>query len=99
MPDHGAVEAAAARFRLLADPTRLRVLCALAQGETSVACLAELAGAGVPTVSQHLAKLRLAGVVRARREGAFVFHELIDDDVRELLAPLVAAAAVSEPGR
>lgn len=91
MPERAAVESAAGRFRLLGDPTRLRVLCALAQGETSVACLAELAGAGVPTVSQHLAKLRLAGIVRARREGVYMFHELVDDEVRGLLGGLLAA--------
>jgi DNA-binding transcriptional ArsR family regulator len=98
VPSDEAVQAAAGRFRLLGDPTRLRVLCALAQGETSVACLAELAGAGVPTVSQHLAKLRLAGIVRARRDGVFVFHELVDDEVHGLLVPLMAAAS-AEVGR
>lgn len=55
------VHLAAESFRLLADPTRMKVLWALLQGESSVACLAELVGANPTAVSQHLAKLRLAG--------------------------------------
>lgn len=102
MPEADLVEQVAARLRLLADPTRLRVLCALGQGESNVACLAELAGANVPTVSQHLAKLRLAGVVKARRAGLHVFYELVDDQVRDLLGGLLeppASRPASTPTR
>ena len=88
IPEPERVEAAASWMRLLGDPTRLRVLCALAQGESDVGCLAELAGAGGPTVSQHLAKLRLAGVVKARREGQRMVYELLDPAVRALLVDL-----------
>lgn len=89
MPQGDAVEAVANQLRLLADPTRLRVLCALAQGESHVACLAELAGVGTPAASQHLAKLRLAGVVRPRRAGQHVVYELVDPAVRELVCGLL----------
>ncbi|MGH8995207.1 MAG: ArsR/SmtB family transcription factor [Acidimicrobiales bacterium] len=89
MPDGPDVEAVAARLRLLCDPTRLRILCALRQGESDVGCLAELAGAGVPAVSQHLAKLRLAGVVKPRREGQHMVYELIDSTIRDLVAGLL----------
>ena len=99
MPAPAAVEATASRLRLLADPTRLRVVCALAQGESNVACLAELAGAGVPAVSQHLAKLRLSGVVRARRDGQRVYYELVDDTVRELVASLLAKPRAASRAR
>lgn len=58
---------AAESFRLLADPTRIKILWVLLQGESSVASLAELVGAAPTAVSQHLAKLRLAGLVRGRR--------------------------------
>src|SRR4029450_10944689 len=68
MPNEEQVHLAAESFRLLADPTRIKVLWALLQGESSVACLAELAGAAPTAVSQHLAKLRLAGLVNGRRE-------------------------------
>src|SRR4051812_8360515 len=86
MPTEEQVHLAAETFRLLADPTRVKVLWALLQGESSVACLAELAGAAPTAVSQHLAKLRLAGLVRGRREGTFVFYSAADDHVRRLLA-------------
>ena len=90
----------AARLRLVGDPTRLRLLFALAQGESNVACLAELADANASAVSQHLAKLRLAGVVRAQREGQQVFYELVDDEVRALVEHLLGGfTSSSSAGR
>ncbi|SDZ25863.1 DNA-binding transcriptional regulator, ArsR family [Amycolatopsis xylanica] len=86
MPNEEQVHLAAESFRLLADPTRIKVLWALLQGESSVACLAELAGAAPTAVSQHLAKLRLAGLVKGRREGTFVYYSAADNHVRGLLA-------------
>jgi len=72
MPLDGAINQAAAGLRLLADPSRMKILWALAQGDSNVSCLAELAGVSPTGVSQHLAKLRLAGLVTTRREGTFV---------------------------
>lgn len=89
MPSAAQVETVAARLRLLSDPTRLRIVCALGQGESDVGCLAGLAGVGMPAVSQHLSKLRLAGVVRSRREGQRMVYELIDPAVRVLVADLL----------
>ncbi|MFY1698184.1 ArsR/SmtB family transcription factor [Solwaraspora sp. WMMA2101] len=86
MPVEEQVHLAAETFRLLADPTRIKILWALLQGESSVACLAELVGAAPTAVSQHLAKLRLAGLVRGRREGTFVYYSAADVHVRQLLA-------------
>ncbi|WP_328452726.1 MULTISPECIES: ArsR/SmtB family transcription factor [unclassified Amycolatopsis] len=86
MPTDEQVHLAAESFRLLADPTRIKVLWALLQGESSVACLADLAGAAPTAVSQHLAKLRLAGLVKGRREGTFVYYSAADNHVRGLLA-------------
>src|SRR3569833_2631723 len=80
------VNLAAESIRMLADPTSIKLLWALLQGESSVTCLAELGGAGPTTVSQHLAKLRLAGLVRGRREGTFVYYSAADNHVRGLLA-------------
>ncbi|MFC4003731.1 ArsR/SmtB family transcription factor [Prauserella oleivorans] len=86
MPNDEQVHLAAETFRLLADPTRIKVLWALLQGESSVAFLAELAGASPTAVSQHLAKLRLAGLVTGRREGTFVYYSAANNHVRGLLA-------------
>ncbi|BCB88817.1 ArsR/SmtB family transcription factor [Phytohabitans suffuscus] len=85
MPNDEQVHLAAETFRLLADPTRIKVLWALLQGESSVACLAEFAGAAATAVSQHLAKLRLAGLVKGRREGTFVYYTAADEHVCGLL--------------
>jgi DNA-binding transcriptional ArsR family regulator len=92
MPEPAAVAAVADRLRLLADPTRLTILCALAQGETNPSCLADLTGVGVSGVSQHLSKLRLAGVCRPRRAGQQIWYELVDADVRALVRQLLDPA-------
>lgn len=85
MPTAEQVRLAADSFRLLADPTRIKLLWALLQGESSVACLAELVGAPPTAVSQHLAKLRLAGLVDSRRQGTFVYYTAADEHVLRLL--------------
>jgi DNA-binding transcriptional ArsR family regulator len=109
MPDDVAVAQAADALRLLADPTRIKILWALAQGESNVGCLAELSGASQPATSQHLAKLRLAGLVTATREGGFVYYELAGADTGQLLAKALGlprprrltrhAGQLSEPAR
>lgn len=85
MPTDEEVRHAADALRMLSDPTRIKILWALLQGESSVACLAELVGAAPTAVSQHLAKLRLAGVVGNRREGTFVYYTVEDPQVGALL--------------
>ncbi|MEU5832813.1 metalloregulator ArsR/SmtB family transcription factor [Streptomyces diacarni] len=71
---------AAAAFGLLASPSRVHIVWALSQGECDVTHLAERVGGTLPAVSQHLAKLKLAGLVRARREGRRQVY-LVDDPV------------------
>jgi DNA-binding transcriptional ArsR family regulator len=92
LPRPEQVAVVAERLRLLGDPTRLTVVFALAQGETNPGCLAELAGVAPAALSQHLSKLRLAGVVRARRDGQRVWYELVDADVRELVRSVLATS-------
>lgn len=99
MPTDEQVHLAAESFRLLADPTRIKLLWALLQGESSVACLAELAGAAPTAVSQHLAKLRLAGLVRGRREGTFVYYTAADEHVHQLLAEALSHADHTDHAR
>jgi DNA-binding transcriptional ArsR family regulator len=100
MPRPDEVAAVADRLRLIGDPVRLTICCALVQGETNPSCLAELAGVPVQGVSQHLAKLRLAGAVRPRRDGQRVWYELADPQVRDLVEHLLNAsrAGVSPAG-
>src|ERR1700755_629084 len=63
-------------FRMLADATRVQVLWSLTQREMSVNELAEHVGKPAPSVSQHLAKLRMARLVRTRRDGTPIFFSL-----------------------
>ena len=85
MPHDSEVQVAADAFRMLSDPNRIKILVALLQGETSVNCLAELIEASPSAVSQHLAKLRLAGLVNVRREGTFAYYAAANTHVRRLL--------------
>ena len=86
MPEDEQAHLAAETFRMLADPTRIKLLWALLQGESSVSCLADLVGVTPTSVSQHLAKLRLAGLAKGRREGTFVYYSAADDHVKALLS-------------
>jgi DNA-binding transcriptional ArsR family regulator len=85
MPDDADVQIAADAFRMLSDKNRIKILVALLQGESSVNCLAELIDASPSVVSQHLAKLRLAGLVTVRREGTFAFYAAANTHVQRLL--------------
>jgi len=83
-PSDEQVEYAAATLKLLADPTRLRIVWALLHGEHSVNELAEHVGVQPTAVSQHLSKLRLARLVRTRRQGTRIFYLADNDHVRRL---------------
>jgi DNA-binding transcriptional ArsR family regulator len=89
LPDATA-RAAAGSLSLLADDTRLKILWTLMQGEQSVNTLADLVGAKAPAVSQHLSKLRLAGMVEVRRAGTFAYYRACDDHISRIVADLVA---------
>jgi DNA-binding transcriptional ArsR family regulator len=84
-PTDDQVDVAVDSFRLLGDPTRVRLLWALLQGERSVNDLAEVVGAQPSAVSHHLAKLRLARLVRPRREGTRMYYVMENAHVAQLL--------------
>jgi len=84
-PSGPQVDRAVDTLKLVADPTRLRLLWALLHGEHSVNLLAEHIGAQPAAVSQHLAKLRLAHLVRTRREGTRVYYLAENDHVRRIV--------------
>lgn len=72
-------------FRMLADGTRVRILWALVDREYSVNDLAAAVGKPAPSVSQHLAKLRMARLVSTRRDGNQMFYQLENDHIRQLV--------------
>ena len=63
-------------FRALADRTRLRLLNLMAAGEVCVCFFVEVLGTNQPKISRHLAYLRRAGVVAARREGKWMHYRI-----------------------
>lgn len=72
-------------FRLLGDPTRVRLLDALAHGEQCVCDLAAIVGISESAVSHQLRLLRGARLARARRHGRMVFYALDDRHILTLL--------------
>lgn len=77
-PSEQALNAAALKFGLLSSPLRLHIVWALARRESDVTQLARRVGARPQAVSQHLARLKLAGAVRSRSEGRHQIYAVTD---------------------
>lgn len=86
-------EALARYFRVLGDPTRVRVLNALLEGEHTVSELVQIAGAPQSRVSNHLACLRWCRFVEAERTGRRVVYRIADPRLREILEVARALSA------
>jgi DNA-binding transcriptional ArsR family regulator len=85
-------------FRMLADATRVQVLWALVGRERSVNDLATHVQKPASSVSQHLAKLRMARLVRTRREGTTIYYSLDNDHIAQLVTDAVYNAEHAGPG-
>jgi ArsR family transcriptional regulator len=72
-------------FKVLGDPTRLKIVAALMIEELCVCDIAELIGMTQPAVSHHLARLRQARLVKFRRDGKMIAYSLDDEHVEVLL--------------
>jgi ArsR family transcriptional regulator len=79
------VEALADTFRVLGDPTRVRILDALSGGELCVCDIASLVGISESAVSHQLRLLRSMRLVRPRRAGRLVYYAVDDQHILELL--------------
>ena len=83
--DPGEAEALAARFKALADPTRVEIVNRLAAADE--VCVCDFVAAldlAQPTVSHHLKVLRDAGLVESSRRGTWAFYRLVPEAVAEL---------------
>jgi DNA-binding transcriptional ArsR family regulator len=80
----GALEQVAARFKLLSEPMRLRLLNELCGGEKTVSELVGATGGGQANVSKHLGLLADGGMVGRRKEGLNVIYSVTDESVFEL---------------
>jgi len=84
-PDREQIDLTVEVFRMLADGTRVELLWALLDHELPVNELAATVGKPPAGVSQHLAKLRMARLVRTRRQGTQVFYRIENTHVRQLV--------------
>jgi DNA-binding transcriptional ArsR family regulator len=80
-PTQPQLEVAARTFALLSTPARLHLVALAATGEYDVSTLAQLAGISIATTSQHLSKLRLAGIISSHRDGKRLFYVCDDPHV------------------
>jgi ArsR family transcriptional regulator len=76
-------------FAALADPTRLRLLNLMNGREVCVCYFVEILKQSQPKISRHLAYLRKAGLVDARREGKWMHYKIREQDT--IAAPILAA--------
>src|ERR1700756_1409650 len=87
-------------FRLLGDPTRVRLLLLLEQEELSVAELQEILAKGQSQISTHLAQLKQAGLVEDRRTGKNAFYRLrAPAELMRLLRQAIDEVPEAEPDR
>jgi DNA-binding transcriptional ArsR family regulator len=78
------VELIAGRFRALSEPTRIKLLDRLREGEATGLELTELIGTTQQNVSKHLRVLQQAGIVARRKQGNYAYYRIVDEGVFSL---------------
>ena len=84
IPDNQ-INNAADRLRALAHPLRLAVLCHLSNGPMTVSDLVTTTGVSQSSLSQHLAKLRMMGILNCERQGQHIHYRLADPEYSRLI--------------
>ena len=84
---------AAEMFKLMGDPSRLRVLVLCLDGPVAVGDIAETLGLSASLVSHHLRLLKAARLVRAERRGKNVFYSAADHHIRQIVQDMLDHAA------
>lgn len=93
----GHIHQLAEMFRLLGDPSRLRLVVTLCAGPLPATAAAMAAGLSPQLASHHLRLLKAARLVRGIRRGRQIYYDVADNHVRHMLADM--AAHVAEPHR
>jgi DNA-binding transcriptional ArsR family regulator len=88
-PTDSQITIIAETYRLLGDPTRLRVLLACLEGPIAVGDIAQSIDASPSLVSHHLRLLRAARLVRGTRKTRQIFYEAADDHIRDMLLGMI----------
>lgn len=92
LPDE-VVELIARRLRVIADPTRIKILDRLRTTEATVQELTDAVGSTQQNVSKHLGVLADAGIVARRRQGSFMRYRVVDDSVYRLCEEICGSVA------
>jgi Predicted transcriptional regulators len=92
LPDDHHLTVIAETYRLLGDPTRLKVVLNCLDGPIAVGDIARATGASQSLVSHHLRLLRAARLVRGTRRNKQVLYEVEDDHIARMLADMIAHA-------
>ncbi len=98
-PEDRVFDLAAELFGLLSAPTRLRIVCALIEGERNVSELLEQVAVSQPNMSQHLGMLYRGGVLARRRTGAQIYYRVEHAEVRRICQALKRQSRFDEVAR
>lgn len=93
LPEETVITMIAETYRLLGDPTRLKVLLTCLEGPVAVGEIARATGASPSLVSHHLRLLRAARLVRGERRNKQVFYSAADEHIARMLADMLAHSA------
>ena len=85
LPARDVLEELGEFFKVLTDPTRLKILYALGAGELCVFDLSVSTGASVSSVSHHLAALKRVRLAKGRRDGKIIYYSLDDEHVKSII--------------
>ena len=85
LPEQKVLENLGEFFKVLTDPTRLKILYTLGAGELCVFDLSVSTGASVSSVSHHLAALKRVRLVKGRRDGRVIYYSLDDDHIKSII--------------
>lgn len=86
-------------LKVMANESRLRILCFLVEGEKSVTALEQGVGLRQSAISQHLAIMRRERIVKTRREAQQIFYKLASPEARVIMAALYQAFCARKPGK
>ncbi|EPR11069.1 hypothetical protein M527_03080 [Sphingobium indicum IP26] len=92
-----AASAAAEKLKVFAQPQRLMILSCLLLGERNVGEIAQATGIGQPALSQQLAELRRAELVKARKAAKQVWYTLADESVEQCVSNIEAMLGGAAP--
>jgi len=85
MPDENGIETAAKIFKALGEPTRLKIILALMEGELCVYHIVDICGGTQSGISHHLRILSDNKIVKARRDEQNIIYSIADDHIRKII--------------